>query len=108
MSGAPLDLGRGHVLTYVAWSPDRALNPHYAHLADVEHYGAIIEHPRLDTGEPCDGGFLLFVGVVQHELAPDRPVWRVLSWEPLSLMPSVLCRRCGDHGFVAAGQWVPA
>lgn len=28
--------------------------------------------------------------------------------EPLSLEPSLLCEVCGWHGFVRAGEWVPA
>jgi hypothetical protein len=34
--------------------------------------------------------------------------WDVLSTEPLTLSPSLRCRRCGHHGFIRDGRWVPA
>lgn len=34
--------------------------------------------------------------------------WDVLSENPLTLSPSLLCRTCGNHGFVREGKWVPA
>lgn len=40
-------------------------------------------------------------------MRPDRPLWQVQSWEPLTISPSVLCS-CGDHGFIREGRWVPA
>lgn len=41
-----------------------------------------------------------------------KPAWRdgwdVLSVNPLTLSPSLLCRACGHHGFIREGKWVPA
>lgn len=34
--------------------------------------------------------------------------WDVLSRDPLTLAPSLLCRICGHHGFIREGKWVPA
>jgi hypothetical protein len=34
--------------------------------------------------------------------------WTLVSEEPLTLTPSVLCRSCGHHGFITDGKWVPA
>ncbi len=102
----PIDLGHGHTLRFTSWAPDRALNPHRAHLPDVDRIGAIIAHPRPDNGEPCEGS-CLFEGDVAREVFPDKPRWTVESWEPLTLSPSVQCD-CGDHGFVKNGRWVPA
>lgn len=34
--------------------------------------------------------------------------WDVLSLEPLTLSPSLLCRMCGSHGFIRDGRWVSA
>lgn len=103
-----IDLGSNHILTFHAWSPDRALNPQYADMPDVERYGASIVHLRPD-GQPCAGG-LTFDGPVQRELASrstsPKPVamWRVESWDPLTISPSVRCS-CGDHGFIRNGRW---
>jgi hypothetical protein len=34
--------------------------------------------------------------------------WNVVSLDPLTLSPSVLCRTCQLHGFIRDGRWVPA
>jgi hypothetical protein len=34
--------------------------------------------------------------------------WTVVSESPLTLSPSLLCPRCGHHGFIRDGKWVPA
>ena len=36
------------------------------------------------------------------------PVWQVVAWDPLTLSPSVLCRTCGNHGWIREGRWEPA
>lgn len=33
--------------------------------------------------------------------------WTVTSWHPLSVMPSILCRACGCHGYWTDGEWKP-
>jgi len=35
-------------------------------------------------------------------------LWTVEKLDPLTLSPSLLCRRCGHHGFIRDGRWVPA
>lgn len=107
MSGQAVDLGHDHSCQMVAWAPDRELNPKYEGIPDVPRWGAIIGHRHPETGEPCTG-FVTFDGEVQRELEAGRPRWTVQSWDPLTLSPSVLCRRCGDHGWVRDGRWVPA
>lgn len=104
-----LDLGHDHYGIFFGWYPDRELNPHTAHLPDVERYGLEIIHPSADParlGKPC-AGYITFAGPVQQEIAPNQATWDVLSWSPLTLSPSVLCS-CGDHGYIRNGVWVPA
>lgn len=101
-----IDLGHGHTLTYMGWYPDRELNPQDRGLPDVERYAALIEHVA-PNGEPCASA-ATFAGEVQAQIEPNKPTWTVESWEPLTLSPSLLCRRCGDHGFIRAGKWVTA
>jgi len=56
-------------------------------------------HPDKE-GKPC-------VGWVP--LKPRNKLgWDLLNEEPLTLSPSLLCRRCGHHGFIRNGKWVPA
>jgi hypothetical protein len=114
MSSERIDLGHGHDLRFLAWQPDRDLNPQYAHLPDVERYGAIVSHelrPDDQLAEcqergRCEGA-VTFNGPVQAELEHGRDCWDVQSWEPLTCSPSLLCH-CGDHGFIQQGRWVPA
>lgn len=101
-----IDLGHEHSIEFVRWAPDRDLNPQYEGVPDVEKYGATIYHNRPD-GTPC-AGFVTFASEAQRLVEPNRPnTWDVISWDPLTLSPSVLCS-CGDHGFVRDGSWVVA
>lgn len=97
-----IDLGADHFLVFTCWKPDRSLNPQYAHLPDVEKWGAIIRHYKPD-GKLCEG-CITFDGPVQRELCPERSKWKVWEFEPLTISPSLLCA-CGDHGFIKFGKW---
>lgn len=63
-------------------------------------HGVWYEHPRPDGAGRCSG------------FASVKPAWDdgwdVVSLEPLTLSPSLLCRACGHHGFVQNGAWAPA
>lgn len=101
-----IDLGSGHTGHYVGWAPDRELNTQYDGIPDVERYGLEIFHIN-PAGQDCVG-FVTFAGDVQRRIEPNRPnIWGVVSWDPLTIEPSVLCG-CGDHGFIRGGRWIPA
>lgn len=101
-----MDLGHDHIANFTSWAPDRDLNPQYDGIPDVERFGLTVTHPHKVTGKPCAGG-ITFDGEVQRRLnMPDRALWRVESWEPLTVSPSLLCM-CGDHGFIRNGRWEP-
>lgn len=114
MTAEPLDLGHGHTLRFTCWAPDRALNPQYAGLPDVERWGAVVGHPvgphpivpAAKSSGYCEGA-ITFDGEVQRQLVPDRARWTVESWDPLTVAPSLLCA-CGDHGFIRDGRWLSA
>jgi hypothetical protein len=100
------DIGYGHELRFFSWSPDRELNPQYEGIPDCDRAGLIVLHPGLTETDVC-------MSSVNFDSAPEpvirnRPTWHVESWEPFTLSPSLLCRRCGDHGFIQNGRWVPA
>lgn len=101
-----INLGDDHELQFYSWSPNRELNPQYADMPDVEKYGAIIYHKKPD-GTECFSG-ITFESEVAKNLDDDRPTWKVESWEPLTISPSLLCRICGDHGFIRDSRWVKA
>jgi len=65
---------------------------------DDQPHGIEYQHPNGDA--TCDGW------------VPFKPAsndgWTVESLQPLTLSPSLLCRKCGHHGFIKNGAWVPA
>jgi hypothetical protein len=112
--GPDLDLGRDHVLWFTEWEPDLALNPQYVGLplqVPGGHYGAVLRHLKGPVpipaypGEPhCVSG--LVFDTPHNRYSTSLAYWTVVSWEPLTIVPSVLCG-CGDHGYVTQGAWVP-
>lgn len=97
-----IDLGDGHTLEFVGWAPDRAINPQYKDIPDMERVGAIIRH-KTAAGVDCEGS-IMFESEVARRVFGARPVWRVECAEPLTLSPSLLCA-CGDHGWIRQGRW---
>lgn len=71
---------------------------HLRELDGVVH-GFWYEHPRPD-GSMCSGW--------APTRAENEVNWTIEQREPLTLSPSLLCLRCGHHGFVRDGVWVPA
>lgn len=88
-----LDLGNGHRLTLTFDRETGAPS------------GAVHDHPWKDgpgpNGQVRRGGVIAFEG---H--GGDRPHWTIEQEEPLTLSPSLLCTRCGCHGWVREGRWV--
>ena len=90
---ASLDLGDNHVAHFMDYEGETA--------------GCRIEHRRND-GTLCDG-FVPWKGRAwDRGFGGKISSWDVLCEEPLTLSPSVLCRACGDHGFVREGKWIRA
>jgi hypothetical protein len=103
-----IDIGHGHTAHPVGWHSDRDLNPQHEGISDVDLWGIDIEHP-FPEGAKCFGhGAVTFDGPTQRLIAPAVAKWTLNSDDPLDLSPSVLCRLCGDHGFIRQGRWVPA
>lgn len=100
------DIGHDHRLSYFSWSPDRDLNPQYVDIPDIDKAGTRIDHKKPD-GSECASAIHFDLPGSEH-LSPGSPRWQVIAWEPLTISPSLLCRLCGDHGFIREGRWVPA
>ncbi len=90
-----IDIGGGHEISYYTRGDD-----------DARHVGLIDSHVKSD-GSPCSGGSVLF-DVAENDDFPDAAKWQVISEEPLTLSPSLLCRICGSHGWIRDGVWVAA
>ena len=63
-----------------------------------DEWVGIYEYHLKPDGEYCAG----FVPFKVHD--PVRG-WNVISLDPLTISPSVLCS-CGMHGFIQEGKWV--
>lgn len=100
------DLGDGHTAEWVGWHPDRDLNPQYADVPDTDKYGLWVAHATPE-GRPCES-FIIITSDVQRRIEPGRPTWQLISEDPLHVEPSLLCKTCGDHGFIRDGRWMPA
>lgn len=74
-----------------------------------DEWVGINEWHRLPNGKWC-GGWVPFAGMGwAAKFEPGAiQTWEVLSLEPLTLSPSLLCTTCQHHGFIREGRWVPA
>jgi hypothetical protein len=89
-----LDLGDGHRIVFAEYKGDRRV-------------GGNVIHPPVEG--KCNGdGWISFEGRAWASELAGIPSWKVESEEPLTLSPSILCRACGDHGFIREGKWVKA
>ena len=101
-----VDIGNNHLMMWFPWNPDRALNPQFSHLPDVEKFCLQIAHLTPD-GKPCQS-MIHFHGPVQNILLRPSQIWELMSDldEPMTVMPSILCLTCGDRGHITNGKWV--
>ena len=90
-----IDLGDGHRIVFSEYEGEKRV-------------GANIIHPPVEG--KCGGqGWIAFEGRSWARSFGGRiETWDVVSEEPFTISPSILCRACGDHGFVRDGKWVPA
>lgn len=87
-----IDIGGGHRIVFVEFEGEKA---------------AIDDWHLKADGTWCKG-FIDFKGGTWAPIfGPDKG-WDLIQLEPLTLSPSLLCRACGDHGFIRNGKWVKA
>jgi hypothetical protein len=101
-----IDLGHDHSIRITVWDPDLDLNPTLRRFSDQfpAKIGGIVEH-KMPDGSYCEGSITFDVPLAREFF--KGPYWKVESWDPLTLSPSLRCH-CGDHGFIQKGQWVVA
>ena len=89
-----VDIGDGHKIVFAEYGGDTA---------------GIHEYHRKPDGAWCSG-WVCFKGSTWERQFTAEPVtsWDVIQREPLTLTPSISCRRCGNHGFITNGRWVKA
>ena len=96
-----IDLGDNHYLQFTSFNPDRDLNPHYKDFPDIDRVGAIIYHNDCTSS-------IMFRSEVAIKVFKEKQLWDVVSMEPLTLSPSILCTLCKDHGFIRDSKWIKA
>jgi len=77
----------------------------YTRVVYEDEWVGINEWHLTPAGELC-GGWVPFTG--NRFSNGIGPTWEVISLDPLTLSPSLLCRACQHHGFIREGRWVPA
>lgn len=71
--------------------------------ADVAAEWAAAGHPLTEEGAAH------FQSARNHTMLPTGPSnWQIVSNDPLTISPSILCGQCGVHGFFREGKWVSA
>jgi hypothetical protein len=89
-AGVVVDLGHGHAMELRSWKGEVA--------------GLNLHHPGCKSPS-----FIPFTARSwAREFCGGIISWEVLQDDPLTLSPSLLCRACGDHGYVRDGRWVQA
>ena len=88
-----IDIGDGHSITYSEY--------------DGEIAGIVVFHHAPD-GSECSGWVPFRGSAWERSFNVGIPSWDVVQKDPLTLTPSILCRACGDHGFIRNGKWVRA
>lgn len=89
----PMDLGHGVTVTLRDCECRDEAHDH------ATPCGMTFAH-QTPTGAVCDAGSWIWFGMSSG--------WTLEAVEPLTISPSLLCTRCGTHGFIRAGKWVPA
>jgi hypothetical protein len=91
-----IEIGDGVTITLVEWTDPST--------GETEIVGLNEAH-KDKQGNRCMG-WVLFAGTAYAE--GMQPAWTVERANPLTLSPSILCRSCGNHGFIREGRWVSA
>ena len=90
-----IDLGDGHRLVFSGYEGEARV-------------GGNVMHTPIE-GKCSGDGWIAFEGRSwARSFNRQITVWTVESDDPLTLSPSILCRACGDHGFIRNGKWVRA
>lgn len=90
-----IDLGDGHRIVFSEYEGEKRV-------------GANVLHPPVEGKCSGDGWIAIEGRSWARKFTTPIATWKVEQEEPLTLSPSILCRACGDHGFIREGRWVRA
>lgn len=102
-----VDIGSGHQYVWLwrrpfNWPEERAWNAATDGLFPDDVYCIIEQHQRRDDPDTLCEGEVHLRHPYDHTVGA---VWKVNSWDPLDIDPSVLCPVCGSHGYIRSGKW---
>ena len=92
MSAPELDIGQGVTISKTA---DK----------NGDWVGLIRRHPRKGRDGRCSSAVAFDTAASRAVHGDGMAFHAVVSWEPLTLSPSLLCRACGHHGHIQDGKW---
>lgn len=81
---------------------------HRIKLASFEGEPAGIDYWHLKPDGSWCKGWADFRGSKWAVQFGPNTGWELVKLNPLTLAPSLLCRVCGDHGFIREGKWMTA
>jgi hypothetical protein len=89
-----IDIGEDHKIEYKSFEddPQTGINVHH----------------KTPEGKDCVGWVPFKGGAWDKAFEGEIVSWDIQSKDPLTLSPSILCKRCGDHGFIRNNKWVKA
>lgn len=89
------DLGDNHEIIWSSYEGQKRVGANVKHLTSA--------------GEVCNGFIAIKGRSWEQSFQPGTiQSWDMVQEEPVSLQPSILCRGCGDHGYITNGRWVKA
>ncbi len=100
-----VDVGHGVQISFTSWGPHPRVGLTVFHVCT----GGNCRETGPDGQRNWCGGGVLFDLPGVREAFPDRALWTVESFDPLTLSPSLQCAcpGCTHHGYIRAGRWEP-
>ena len=100
----PIALGHDHSYVFVWWTGKaEELPADHQHLLDERRAGLLVYHRGARCSQRC-----YFKSPMSDRVMPHTLTYAVSQWEPLTVDTEIVCRRCGDAGYIRAGVWVPS
>lgn len=92
------DLGNGCSFAWLTDATDQVI-------------GLVETHPHRgesDSGTETCGGYVAWISDEDHHVTAKHHLARGGPGEEdhLTVTPSLLCPRCGNHGFITDGRWI--
>lgn len=106
-AGLDIDLTPTDGIDRIVPIPDCTVGAEVLFMTDGSHlFGHVCD--RRPTNPHRSARFRADAGVIRCAPALDPTGHQIVSADPLTVSPSILCVDCGLHGFIRAGHWISA